>query len=191
MTLVFATHNNDKVKEVQALLPGFIKILTLTDIQCFEDIPETEATIEGNALLKARHVFEKYNYPCFADDTGLEVNALGSKPGVHSSRYAGEDADAEANIQKLLNELKNKEDKTAQFKTVIALVRESGEKLFAGICKGRIISEKKGNSGFGYDPVFVPEGFDLTFAEMTPEEKNAVSHRGKAIRQLTAFLKSQ
>lgn len=189
MTLVVATHNSDKVKEVQAILPDFIKILTLTDIGCFEDIPETANTIEGNALLKAQYVYENFGYACFADDTGLEVSALNNEPGVFSSRYAGESADSEANIQKLLKALENVQDRSAQFKTVIALIQNGEKKLFTGICKGRIISEKKGSSGFGYDPIFAAEGSDLTFAQMTPEAKNAISHRGKAIRQLAAFLK--
>ena len=188
MKLVFATHNKNKVTEIQQLLPDTVEILTLTDIGCHEDIPETADTIEGNALLKARYVFDKFGYPCFADDTGLEVTALNNEPGVYSARYAGEPSNSEANIEKLLKNLENQKDCSARFKTVIALVGNSGEKMFTGICEGTIIKERKGTSGFGYDPIFVPTGFDKTFAEMTLEEKGAISHRGKAVRALVERL---
>lgn len=188
MKLVFATHNKNKVTEIQQLLPDTFEILTLTDIGCHEDIPETADTIEGNALLKARYVFDKFGYPCFADDTGLEVTALNNEPGVYSARYAGEPSNSVANIEKLLKNLENQKDRSARFKTVIALVGNSGEKMFTGICEGTIIKERKGTSGFGYDPIFVPTGFDKTFAEMTLEEKGAISHRGKAVRALVERL---
>lgn len=188
MKIVFATHNENKVKEIQAMLPGSIQILTLTDIGCDEDIPETADTIEGNALQKARYVFEKYGYDCFADDTGLEVKALNNEPGIYSARYAGEPADPEANIVKLLKNLNLHKDRSARFKTVVAWVDKAGEKVFPGICEGTIISEKRGTAGFGYDPVFVPKESDKTFAEMSMQEKASISHRGKAIKKLAQFL---
>ncbi|HET8839510.1 MAG TPA: non-canonical purine NTP diphosphatase [Flavobacteriaceae bacterium] len=190
MKLVFATHNPNKLKEIQSLLPKEIELLSLEEIGCFEEIPETAETIEANALLKARYVQEKFGYNCFADDTGLEVEALNGGPGVYSARYAGEEKSDVANIDKLLKELKNENNRSARFKTVIALIWKGEEFLFEGICEGKIIDEKRGNGGFGYDPVFVPAGQTKTFAEMKLWEKNEFSHRGKAFRKLQEFLKS-
>ncbi len=188
MQLVFASNNRNKIIEIQSMLPDPIKILSLADIGCHDDIPETADTIEGNAILKADYVTKNYGYDCFADDTGLEVDALGGVPGVYSARYAGEQKNTDDNIEKLLFELQRKTDRSAQFKTVIALNLRGNQYLFTGIAKGEIIGERKGNAGFGYDPVFQPEGSSRTFAEFSMEEKAAASHRGKAVRQLVAFL---
>lgn len=188
MKLVFATHNQNKLKEVQSLLPKTIELLSLNDIGCTEEIQETSKTIEGNALLKAHYVKENYGYDCFADDTGLEVEALNGAPGVYSARYAGEAKNDEANMKKLLTALKTQNKRSAQFKTVIALTLNTKEHLFEGICEGEINREKRGDSGFGYDPIFVPSGQANTFAEMELLEKNKIGHRGKAVRQLTDFL---
>lgn len=188
MDLVFATHNHHKIKEVQTLVPEKINLLSLGDIHCNEEIPETAVTLEGNAKLKARHVFENYDYNCFADDTGLEVYALDGKPGVYSSRYAGNHANDADNINKLLNAIKNSADRTARFRTVICLIIAGKEYVFEGICEGEIIEKKRGTNGFGYDPVFRPKGYDKTFAELSLNEKNKVSHRAKAIRKLIGFL---
>lgn len=186
--LVFATNNFNKIKEIKALVPDHIELLSLNDIGCIEDIPETSATIEGNALQKAQYVKEKYGYDCFADDTGLEVESLNGAPGVYSARYAGEEKDNQANINKLLKELSGKTNRKARFKTVIALVLNNKEYTFEGICNGNIISEKRGEEGFGYDPVFQPEGYSTTFAEMSLREKSEISHRGRATRKLVEFL---
>ncbi|MBQ0732948.1 non-canonical purine NTP diphosphatase [Aquimarina celericrescens] len=188
MKLVFATNNLNKVKEVQALLPAQIELLSLTDIGCVEDIPETSSTIEGNAKQKVQYVKKHYGYDCFADDTGLEVDALNGAPGVYSARYAGDSKDANANMDKLLNELRGEENRIAQFKTVIALELNNELIPFTGICKGSISNSKKGNGGFGYDPVFIPDGYSKTFAELPLEEKNKISHRGKAVQELIDFL---
>lgn len=188
MKLVFATHNRNKLKEVQELVPSHIELLSLSDINCHEDIPETEPTIEGNARLKADYVKKNYGFNCFADDTGLLVDALDGDPGVYSARYAGPDGNAEANMAKLLTNLDGSSDRSARFKTVIALSLDDREFDFEGICEGKIIEQGRGDKGFGYDPIFLPDGFDLTFAEMNSEEKGKISHRGKAIRQLVAFL---
>lgn len=187
MKLVFATHNENKFREIEAMLPDTIELLSLTSIGCNEDIAETADTIVGNALLKARYVFENYGVSCFADDTGLEVTALNNEPGVRSARYAGEH-DSEANIHKLLKNLTDKADRSARFKTAIALVTNTTEELFIGLCEGQITKEKKGHAGFGYDPIFRPDGFDQTFAEMTLKTKAEIGHRGKAMRQLIAYL---
>ncbi|PVW14746.1 non-canonical purine NTP diphosphatase [Marixanthomonas spongiae] len=189
MKLVFATHNKNKLKEVKALLPKYIQVLSLTDIGCTEDIPETADTIEGNAILKANYVRDNYDLNCFADDTGLEVAALDGEPGVYSARYAGEEKNSEANIEKLLENLDGKEDRSARFKTAIALTLNHSEVLFLGICEGEITTEKKGDSGFGYDPIFKPDGFNETFAEMKLTQKSEIGHRGKAMRQLIEYLK--
>ena len=188
MQLVFASNNKNKIREIQLLLPDAIKVLSLEDIGCYEEIPETADTIEGNAVLKANYVTEKYGYDCFADDTGLEVEALNGEPGVYSARYAGEQKDANDNMDKLLLNLKDKTNRSAQFKTVIALNLNGGQSLFTGIVKGTIISEKIGTNGFGYDPVFVAEGYHKTFAQLTIEEKSGISHRGLAVKQLVEFL---
>ena len=190
MKLVFATHNANKFEEVKALMPAYIELLSLDDIGCKEDIAETEDTIEGNAILKAEYVKTHYKYNCFADDTGLEVDALQGKPGVYSARYAGEHKSSEDNMNLLLENLKDKESRAAQFKTIIALVIDDQRTLFSGICKGEIITEKRGSKGFGYDPIFIPNNTTKTFAEMTQSEKATYSHRGRAIRELIDYLKT-
>lgn len=188
MQLVFASNNKNKIKEIQLLLPETIQILSLEDINCFEDIPETAETIEGNAILKANYVYEKYGYNCFADDTGLEVEALNGEPGVYSARYAGEHKDANDNMDKLLDNLQNKTNRSAQFKTVIALNLDGNLTLFTGIIKGKIIEEKIGTNGFGYDPIFIADYYIKSFAELTIEEKANISHRGIAVKKLILFL---
>ena len=191
MKLVFASNNKNKIQEIQALVPNTIQIVSLEDIGCTEDIPETADTIEGNAILKANYVTEKYGYDCFADDTGLEVEALNGAPGVYSARYAGEQKDANDNMDKLLSELKDKSNRKANFKTVIALNLNGKQNLFTGIINGKIIDEKIGTNGFGYDPIFVAEGYKKTFAELTMEEKSTISHRGIAVKELILFLQKQ
>lgn len=188
MKLVFATHNLNKLEEVRAIMPSEIELLSLEDIDCQEEIPETAETIEENAVLKADYVQNQYHYNCFADDTGLEVEALGGKPGVYSARYAGEGKNNEDNIDKLLSELKGEKNRRAKFKTVIALNLNDHQYLFPGICPGTITEERRGNKGFGYDAVFQPDGSSKTFAEMNMEEKAALSHRGIALRKLTEYL---
>ena len=188
MKLVFATHNQNKFKEVQLLLPSHIELLNLNDIGCTKDIPETADTIEGNAVLKAEYVKNHFGYDCFADDTGLEVTALNGDPGVYSARYAGEEKSAAANIQKLLTELEGKENRHARFKTAIALTVGLESVMFIGLCDGAITTTERGEKGFGYDPVFLPEGKTETFAEMSLTEKRDIGHRGKAMRQLIAYL---
>ncbi|CAL2055727.1 non-canonical purine NTP diphosphatase [Tenacibaculum sp. 190524A05c] len=190
MKLVFATNNQNKLKEVQEMLPESIELLSLKDIGCFEDIEETATTLEGNAQIKANHITNNYNFNCFADDTGLEVDALNGEPGVYSARYAGEPANAENNMQKLLSSLGEKVDRKAHFRTSICLNIDGKQFLFDGICKGEILTEKKGEKGFGYDPVFQPEGYNKSFAEMSSEAKNEISHRGLAIQKLIDFLKT-
>lgn len=189
MQLVFASNNQNKIKEIQLLLPKTIEILSLESIGCHEDIPETAETIEGNAILKADYVTQKYGYNCFADDTGLEVEALNGEPGVYSARYAGQQRNANDNMDKLLTNLKEKSNRNAQFKTVIALNLDGKQHLFTGIIKGSIINDKLGNQGFGYDPIFQPEGYQHTFAQLSLQEKATISHRGLATKQLLDFLK--
>ncbi len=190
MKLVFATNNAHKLEEVRQILGDRFEVLSLSDINCHEDIPETGDTFQDNALQKARYVKEHYGYDCFADDTGLEVKALGGAPGVHSARYAG-DHDSEANMTKLLQELEKKQDRSAQFRTVVALILNGQEVLFEGIVTGKIATERHyGQSGFGYDPLFIPDGFTETFSQMSPESKNQVSHRGRAVRKLADYLKT-
>ncbi|MBE0424340.1 MAG: non-canonical purine NTP diphosphatase [Lutibacter sp.] len=189
LKLVLATNNKHKLEEVQAMLTNF-EIVSLSDINCFEDIPETADTLEGNAILKANYVTEKYGLDCFADDTGLEVEALNNEPGVFSARYAGEDNNAEANMNKLLKNLENNPNRKAQFKTAIALNIQGKQFIFEGVCKGTILTEKRGDSGFGYDPIFMPDGFNRSFAEMNLAEKSSISHRGKAVEKLVTFLKA-
>jgi len=188
LELVFATNNRNKLVEVQQLLPETIQLLSLTDIGCKEEIPETAATLAGNAQLKADYVTKHYGYDCFADDTGLAVAALNGAPGVYSARYAGPDCSPEDNIQKLLEELKKTSNRSAEFTTVIALNLHGKKHLFEGICKGEILTENHGQGGFGYDPIFKPLGFETSFAEMTLAEKGQISHRGKAVAKLVAFL---
>ena len=190
MKLVFATNNLHKLKEVQEMLSNAIEVLSLKDIGCFEDVEETESTLEGNAKLKADYITEKYGFDCFADDTGLEVEALDGKPGVYSARYAGEHGNAEKNMEKLLFELKNKLSRKAKFRTIIALNITNKQYLFEGICDGEILNEKTGVKGFGYDPIFKPSNASCSFAEMNSEEKNIISHRGIAIQKLVQFLNS-
>ena len=188
MQLVFATNNPNKIKELQSLIPDHIEVLSLKAIGCYEDIPETQPTIEGNAIQKAEYVKIKYGYDCFADDTGLEVEALNNEPGVFSARYAGIQRDAHDNMDKLLANLRDKENRSAHFKTVIALHLNGNLKKFTGICKGQITKEKHGKDGFGYDPIFKAEGYDKTFAEISLKEKNKIGHRGKAVRLLVDYL---
>lgn len=188
--LVFATNNQHKLEEVSAILGNHIELLSLKDINCETDIPETADTLEGNALLKAQYIYNNFNLNCFADDTGLEIEALNNEPGVYSARYAGEDKSAEANMLKVLDKLKNETNRKAQFRTAVSLILDGKEYLFEGIIKGEIIKEKRGNNGFGYDPVFVPEGYNQTFAELGNEIKNKISHRALAINKLCDFLRN-
>ena len=190
MEIVFATNNAHKLSEIRAILGEDFRILSLADIGCHDDIPETADTLEGNALIKARWVKERYGLDCFADDTGLEVAALGGRPGVHTARYAFPDRhDPVANTRKLLAELDGKDDRSARFRTVIALVQGSDETLFEGIVDGRIAPGERGTEGFGYDPVFEPEGLGLTFAELGVETKNSMSHRARAVKRLAEYLR--
>lgn len=188
MKLVFATHNPNKFREIKSLLPQNIELLSLKDIGCKEDIEETGDTIDENAMIKADYVRIHYGYDCFADDTGLEVDSLAGAPGVFSARYAGEEKNDEANVEKLLSQLEKREDRTARFKTVIALNLKGHENLFTGICEGSILIERRGTKGFGYDPVFLPKGYELSFAEMELSEKSKISHRGIAFRELIEYL---
>lgn len=188
--LVFATNNAHKLSEIRAILAGQYEVLSLNEIDCFGDIPETADTLEGNALLKAQFVYTNYGYDCFADDTGLEVEALGGRPGVHTARYAYPDRnDSEANTQLLLKELQGHTDRNARFRTVIAYIQGGKELLFEGVVNGSITTEKRGDKGFGYDPVFVPEGHGLTFAELGTTVKNSISHRARAVMALCEYLK--
>ncbi len=189
MKIVFATNNTHKIKEVQSMLPDGITLVSLESISCFEDIPETADTIEGNAIMKANYITEKYGYDCFADDTGLEVTALNGAPGVFSARYAGPQRDANDNMEVLLQNLEGSADRSAQFKTVIVLNLVGKQYLFTGIAAGAITTEKQGDQGFGYDPIFCPDGFSETFAQLTLVQKGQISHRGKATQQLLDFLK--
>lgn len=189
MKIVFATHNQHKLKEVQAMLPN-LTLVSLTDIGCLEDIPETGTTLKENAIIKANYVTQKYNLPCFADDTGLIVNSLNGAPGVYSARYAGEPSDAEKNMDLLLHNMENVTDRTAYFQTVICLNIHNQQHFFEGICQGEIIQQKTGSAGFGYDPIFKPDNYTLTFAEMDMQEKSKISHRGLAIKQLITFLEN-
>lgn len=188
MKLCFATNNKNKLYEIQQLVPASVQLVSLQDIGCTEDIPETEPTIEGNSMLKAAYVFDNYKLACFADDSGLEVDALEGAPGVFSARYAGPACNSEDNINKLLKELKGKENRKAQFKTIITLISENENIQFEGIIRGTISEEKRGEKGFGYDPVFIPEGHSVSFAEMSTEEKNTISHRAIATKKLIKYL---
>lgn len=186
--LIFATNNAHKLKELKDAVRGKISIAGLSEIGCAEDIPETSETLEGNALQKARYIYEKYGKDCFADDTGLEIEALEGRPGVYSARYAGEGKSFEDNMNKVLEEMKGCTNRNACFRTVIALILQGQEYLFQGRIDGIILTEKRGIQGFGYDPIFQPEGYAVTFAEMPLSEKNKISHRGLAVQQLTEFL---
>lgn len=188
MKLVFATGNQNKAKEIQLLIPNSIEILSLNDIHCQEEIPETQPTIEGNASQKAFYVYEKYEQNCFADDTGLEIEALNGQPGVISAMYAGESKNANDNMDKVLLEMKGMSNRKARFKTVISLVISGEERQFEGVVDGTILDEKRGNSGFGYDPIFLPEGSSKSFAEMDLAEKNKNSHRAAAVKKLVEYL---
>ena len=190
MELVFATNNKHKLEELQAMLGDNIKLLSLKEIGCKEEIPEEQDTLEGNASQKSFHVFEKYGYNCFADDTGLEIDALNGEPGVYSARYAGEEKSAEANMLKVLEKLTKINNRKARFRTVISLVIDGDEKQFEGVVEGEILETKKGDEGFGYDPIFKPLGYSQTFAEMDLKEKNKISHRGRAVRKLVNHLKN-
>ena len=191
--LLFATHNRHKADEIERLLAGSYRLLTLDEVGLTEEVAEDAATLEGNALLKARYLYGKTGKACFADDTGLEVLPLGGAPGVHTARYAGEECDPEKNMDKLLAALASASDRRARFRTVIAFIDSSGhEHLFEGVCDGSIAQNRQGSHGFGYDPIFAPEGFDgHTFAEMTMEDKNEISHRGRAVRKFVEYLKGE
>lgn len=188
MNLIFATQNQNKANEIQQIMPGGITVLTLKDIGCEEDIAETADSLEGNARLKSFYVYENYSENCFADDTGLEVDALGGEPGVYSARYAGEEKSAQANMDLLLEKMKGETNRNARFRTVISLVLNGEAHQFEGVVEGKIREKKSGAAGFGYDPIFEPMGYDITFAEMSVEKKNKISHRGKAVGKLIQFL---
>jgi len=187
--LIFATNNAHKLDEIRAILGDEIEILSLSDIGCHDDIPETADTLDGNALQKAQYIYNKYGMDCFADDTGLEVRSLGGQPGVHTARYAYPDRnDADANTAKLLRELEKKSDRNARFRTVIALIEKGEVKVFEGIVEGEIATGKRGTGGFGYDPVFIPEQMGKTFAELGIDVKNNISHRARAVRKLAEYI---
>lgn len=188
MKLVFASNNKNKIAEIQQQVGSQFEIVSLEDIGCFVDIPETAETIEGNAILKANYVTENFGLPCFADDTGLEIESLNNQPGVYSARYAGEQKNAEDNMNLVLHKLATETNRNAQFKTIIALNINDQQHLFEGIVKGEITNEKSGNQGFGYDPIFQPQGLSITFAEMSLEQKSEISHRGIAVQKLIKFL---
>ncbi len=186
--LVLATNNPHKVDEIKSKLGNSLSIKTLNELGVYDDIPETAGTLQGNASQKAHFLYDKFGCNCFADDTGLEVEALNGEPGVYSARYAGVDKDSEANMQKLLKNLSGKENRNARFRTVISLIWEGEEHFFEGIVEGTILTEKHGSEGFGYDPIFQPNGYSKSFAELSMDEKNAISHRGKAVEKLLQFL---
>lgn len=191
MKLVFATNNQHKLEEVQKMLGTHFELLSLADIGCYEDIPETAPTLEGNASQKSHYVFEKYGFDCFADDTGLEVEALNMQPGVYSARYAGPQRSSADNMKLLLSEMDKIKRRNARFRTVVSLIISGEELLFEGIVEGSILSAPQGDEGFGYDPVFQPDGYNVSFAQMSMKEKNTISHRGRAIEKLTAYLKQR
>ena len=188
MQLVFATNNLNKLSELQDLLPSNIELIGLKDIGCNQELPETQNTLEGNAMQKAEFVFEHFGYNCFSDDTGLEIGALKNEPGVYSARYAGRNCSPNDNIQKVLQKLIGRNDRNARFRTVIALIIDGKKSLFEGECEGEITKERKGENGFGYDPIFLPKGVNITFGQMTKRQKGAISHRGRAIKKLVNFL---
>ncbi len=191
MKLVFATNNQHKLKELQAILGNRFQLLSLKDIGCDEEIPEEQPTLEGNASQKSHFIYEKYGYSCFADDTGLEIEGLNGEPGVCSARYAGEEKNANANMDKVLNKMTKIKNRNARFRTVISLIIDGNEVQFEGIVEGEILTEKRGDSGFGYDPVFRPHGFQQTFAEMNLTDKNKISHRGRAVEKLVQYLQKR
>ncbi len=191
MEICFATNNEHKLAEVQQMLPDTIQLKTLQQIGCTAELPETQNTLEGNSRQKAEYVFEHFQYNCFADDTGLEVDALNGEPGVYSARYSGAQRNSQDNINLLLQKLEGQENRKARFRTSITLVLDGEYFQFDGIVEGRIIEAVRGQEGFGYDPVFVPDGYEQTFAEMSATEKNAISHRGRAIAKLVEFLKTK
>ncbi len=191
MKIVFATNNKHKLEEIKDILGKDFEIVSLAEIGCHEDIPETGLTLEENARQKSTYIVEHYNHDCFADDTGLEVDSLNGEPGVHSARYAeGTDHDSEANMRKLLSKMSNVKDRTARFRTVISLIINGVEHQFEGRVEGRIATEKHGKEGFGYDPIFIPEGYDKSFAELGEEVKNQISHRARAVKKLAEYLSS-
>lgn len=190
MELVFATNNQHKLEELQALLGSKIRLLSLKDIGCSDEIPEEQPTLEGNASQKAFYVFNKFGFNCFADDTGLEIEALNGEPGVYSARYAGEEKNPQANMSKVLRLMEKINNRKARFRTVISLVVDGKEVQFEGVADGEILTEKQGDKGFGYDPLFKPAGFQKTFAEMNMTEKNSISHRGRAVEKLVNYLNS-
>lgn len=191
MKIVFATNNKHKLEEIKDILGKDFEIVSLDEIGCHEDIPETGLTLEENARQKSTYIVEHYNHDCFADDTGLEVDALNGEPGVHSARYAeGTDHDSEANMRKLLSKMSNVKERTARFRTVISLIINGVEHQFEGRVEGRIATEKHGKEGFGYDPIFIPEGYDKSFAELGEEVKNQISHRARAVKKLAEYLSS-
>ncbi len=187
--LVFATNNNHKLKELMQILPSEFELLSLNDIGCTDEIPETGPTLEVNAAQKSFYIWDKYGINCFADDTGLEIEALGNEPGVFSARYAGEEKSTVANKQKVLENMKNESNRKARFRCVISLIIDGKEKQFEGIVDGQILTENHGEAGFGYDPIFIPDGFSLSFAEMSADDKNKISHRGRAVMKLVEYLK--
>ena len=189
MKLVFATNNPNKLSEIRMLLPASVELLSLKDIECFEELPETSDTLEDNAAQKSYYVYDNYGFNCFADDTGLEIDALGGRPGVYSARYAGEDCVAEDNIKKVLSEMEHFDNRDASFRTIISLVIDGKEHQFDGEIDGQITPEKWGEKGFGYDPIFLPDGFEESFAQMSIQQKNEISHRGLAVKKLIDFLR--
>jgi len=188
MKLIFATNNRNKLKELQSILDNTIELISLKDIGCTVDIPETGSTLEENASIKSYYIYKKYGLDCFADDTGFEIDSLNGEPGIYSARYAGTDKNSKDNMKKVLQKLEGQKNRKSQFRTVISLWLNGEEKLFEGIVKGSVLTEKHGESGFGYDPIFRPDGFNCSFAEMSLREKNSISHRGIAVRKLAAFL---
>lgn len=189
--IIFATNNKHKLKEVEEIFGKKVGIISLTDIGCTEDIPETSDTLEGNAALKVQYVFDKFHMDCFADDTGLEIEALSGKPGVYSARYAGEPSNSQNNIRKVLHEMEGVSNRKAQFRTVIAFSEGGIIHYFEGVIKGQIAHEPRGNAGFGYDPIFIPENHTESFAELNPEIKNSISHRARAVKEFTTYLLSE
>lgn len=190
MDLVFVTNNQHKIKEIKSLIDKSFNILSLEDIGFEGDVPETNPTIEGNASQKSFYIYNKYKINCFADDTGLEIKSLNGRPGVYSARYAGDECDSKKNMKRVMEELLGKDDRSARFRTIISLIINGEEKTFEGIVNGQILSRKKGKDGFGYDPIFLPDGYDLSFAEMSLDEKNKISHRARATKRLVEYLNS-